>query len=459
MASPRSTAYHAAFSPIYGGRFAPRTNVSLDLIAAAPENSWVRLNVNTYESVWPPVDFRAPYGSGTSSPATIIKAWSGFGWDSKNSRLVLWGGGHANSSGNEIYVWDAKTGLWTLGFWPSDVVSVPGSTGHDTIDGARHSPISSHTYASNNYLPTLDRFVVFGGAAHSTGGVMQLRDPVASNPPIRAIGCYTLDMTLAGQGYVGGLPGSNPHRGSSVGVDLPGAQAWEMRDWMDPSAQALTGFGPRTNSGSAVRVEGGRDVYYGMFNRNLFRCEFHSDWRDDVITQVGRYFSAGVSILRATAIHEAANCFVSTGNASKPFTFWRLDTVGASNNDQAVNAADLAGAGAAGLIAEPAGHSGLAYDPVRNRLLMWPWGGRVYEIMLPTTKPMPVTGWSVELVCDAASPRPMTKSEAEAVGRGSNGVVGKFRYAPDLDAFIGLQHTYAGNVWAYKPHGWQDPRF
>ena len=47
---------------------------------------------------------------------------------------------------------------------------------------------------------------------------------------------------------------------------------------------------------------------------------------------------------------------------------------------------------------------------------------------------------------------------AEMGSNASTGVTGKWRYAPDLDAFIGLQHKIDGNVWAFKPAQWQDPR-
>jgi hypothetical protein len=33
-------------------------------------------------------------------------------------------------------------------------------------------------------------------------------------------------------------------------------------------------------------------------------------------------------------------------------------------------------------------------------------------------------------------------------------VLGKWRYAPDLDVFIGLSNVIAGEVWVYNLHGW-----
>lgn len=457
MANPVGVSYSSPVEKVGGGReIFP--NASLDLIAAAPENSWVKLNANLFDSVWPPVDYRAPYLAGTSSPATIIQAWSGYAWDSKRSRLLLWGGGHANSSGNELFAWDARTRQWSLAFYPSDVIPVVGGGAYDTIDGARHSPLSSHTYASNHYLPHIDRMVVFGGAAHSTGGAMVLRDPPGSATIVRAVGCYTVQPELMDKGFVGGLPGSNPHRNTTVGVDLHGARAWEFRDWLNPDEQAFAGFGARTNSGVDVRSESGADACYVLFSSNAWRIGFSPDWRADTITKVGQYWAETQETLRAVALHNGANLFVSTGNSTKPLTFWDLDYAGAGNKDKSVLAANLGGAAAAAFLADSISRMGMAYDPVSDRLLLWQDGGRVYAVTVPPGKPTPTTGWSIEIIADPASPRPQTHSELLAAGADSTGVTGKWRYTPEMGVFIGLQHRVQGNVWAFKPTNWADPR-
>ena len=455
MANPVPVSYSSPVPKVGGGReIFP--NASLDLIAAAPENSWIKLNATPYNSAWPPNDYRAPYFGNPSKPKTIIEAWSGFAWDSKRSRLLLWGGGHANSSGNELFAWDASTRQWSLALYPSDVIEVNGGGAFDTVDGARHSPLSSHTYASNQYLPTIDRMVVFGGAAHSTGAGMVLREPPGAATLLRYVGCYTVQPALLGQGFVGGLPGSNPHRNTTLGVDLPGARAWEMRDWLAPDAQAFAGFGAMVNSGVDVRKEAGADVAYALFANSAWRISFAENWRNDVITKVGQYWSETQSTLRAVALHSAANVFVSTGKEAKPLTFWDLDYAGAENKDKSVLAENLGGTGAAAFLAENIGTAGMAYDPLRERLLVWFDGGRIYEITIPAGKPTPTTGWVVTVLADPASPRPQTPAEMGT--NASTGVTGKWRYAPDMDVFIGLQHNTDGNVWAFKPAQWQDPR-
>ena len=37
------------------------------------------------------------------------------------------------------------------------------------------------------------------------------------------------------------------------------------------------------------------------------------------------------------------------------------------------------------------------------------------------------------------------------------GILGKWRYAPYYDAFVGLQDINDGDIWIYKPVGWVQP--
>jgi hypothetical protein len=73
-----------------------------DRIAAAPEGSWLKVNVNRYEEVWTPLPQRAQVdGVAFGSPRKLITAWGSMAWDSNRRQLVIWGGGHANYAGNE----------------------------------------------------------------------------------------------------------------------------------------------------------------------------------------------------------------------------------------------------------------------------------------------------------------------------------------------------------------------
>src|SRR5262249_55208648 len=43
------------------------------------------------------------------NPVNIMAAWSGGAYDTTRDRLIIWGGGHADYAGNEIYVFDVNS--------------------------------------------------------------------------------------------------------------------------------------------------------------------------------------------------------------------------------------------------------------------------------------------------------------------------------------------------------------
>jgi hypothetical protein len=95
-----------------------------------------------------------------------MSAWSGGAFDTRRDRLILWGGGHTDYAGNEIYVFDIATLKWKRVNDPSSDVGGVESSGLYP-DG---KPRSRHTYNSVQYLPTLDRFCAFGGVGYYPSG-------------------------------------------------------------------------------------------------------------------------------------------------------------------------------------------------------------------------------------------------------------------------------------------------
>lgn len=99
----------------------------------------------------------------TGYSANVMSPWSGGAYDTKRERLIVWGGGHGDYGGNEIYVFDVATLKWARLNDPS-----PDPGGEDT-DGDRRladgTPGSRHTYDYLEYIPDpIDRFFVGGGS-------------------------------------------------------------------------------------------------------------------------------------------------------------------------------------------------------------------------------------------------------------------------------------------------------
>jgi hypothetical protein len=81
-----------------------------------------------------------------------MTAWSGGTYDTKRDRLIVWGGGHADYAGNEVYVFDINSLKWQRLTNPSGW------------------PPSVHSYDQIEYLPDQDRFFAFGGSVWVSGG-------------------------------------------------------------------------------------------------------------------------------------------------------------------------------------------------------------------------------------------------------------------------------------------------
>jgi hypothetical protein len=132
----------------------------------------------------------------------VMSAWSGASYDHARDRLIVWGGGHADSFYNNVFVFDvgpmtwsrltelpagatgetATPAMWdnlaeTCGYYPSvEALDIPTE---DIVDGYidpavchrpdieaqldLQQPRSSHTYGKSVYLPTTDELFYLGG--------------------------------------------------------------------------------------------------------------------------------------------------------------------------------------------------------------------------------------------------------------------------------------------------------
>src|SRR3954471_13419609 len=88
--------------------------------------------------------FPTPRPAGNTGPAAVIDAWGGGAFDSLRGLLLLWGGGHGDYGGNEIYAFDVATLKWSRPWGPEPVVTtIPGNCGSTYAGGP---PSARHTY-------------------------------------------------------------------------------------------------------------------------------------------------------------------------------------------------------------------------------------------------------------------------------------------------------------------------
>ncbi len=411
------------------------------LLATTPEGGWVKASTNSFSDAWPTGADAVP-NSG-SAPGNIVRAWSSFAWDLQRGNLMLWGGGHANYAGNEMYVWDGATGAWGRGSLPS-MLDAKGFV----IGGP--APQSSHTYDNNLYLPVNDMFLTFGGAASPGGGIFKKTDGTT----VSRAGPYLWDPTKADPNKVGGTTGSgwntsNVAQGGNMWVDRQG-------HWTGTEAPGYI------NGTTAYRTENGKDVVYLTADQNasgfpsLYRYTL-GDVRnggEDIWEKIGVTRNTG-GYQSAATIDTKDNLYIKTAYISGPYTsdltVWDLNNANAadpnSNPDIGINLINKDGSDFI-----MTGEYGIGYDAADNTIVLWngkDGGGAV---------------WSARVITDASgkigSNTTWTVSEIESStvshphGDFASGVLGKWHYDSALNVFIALDELSPNGdaaVWLYKP--------
>lgn len=416
----------------------------LTILESSADGEWSKVSLNAFSDAWPAVEDRALSGGSFANPAAVTVAWSSFAWDSLRGDLILFGGGHANYAGNEVYRWRGTTQLWELASLPSQVTEVqPGI--YTAADGAMNAPPSMHTYDHTNYLPVADRYMVLGGAIFNSGGM-----PVAVNPDgsLRTTGPYLWDPAKADGTKVGGTTGS------AVDPTVLGGNMWSNRDTRQSTVLGNVGSADGT---SATTVENGKDVVYftgpagGGTDKWLYKYTINDvqDPQQDTVALVGVYLG-GPTAYGAAGYDPDSGYYVSLAATSDPkFVVWNTRPSVAANINvpQIITptftnfTSFISGAGA-----------GIDYDPVLDAFLIWDGAGSVWQLDEPTTGGIGGQ-WSLTLLTDG--------SQLGAAFRPDNmnasGVRGKWHYIPNLNAFMALEGNASGEVWLYRPTGWVNP--
>jgi hypothetical protein len=420
----------------------------LPRIVQMPANSWAKVNANFFSDVWTTPDLEPlDFNGVTHTPSKIILAWSGFAWDSNRGDLIIYGGGHANYTGNDVYRWHSSTLDWERAALPSEIKFDP-VAGTLAVDGPDHAPVAAHTYDNNVFLPIADRFLTFGGASYNTDGGPYRRISETNPSTWRPTGPYLFDPNRANGNEVGGTTGSHVQR-VAPHPEIVGGQMWQNRDVpLHFAGQVL----PQNyiNGCSAAAIEGGRDVVYVMGStKSLYRYQLTSlaDPTQDQMTMAGG-FENGTAGQTACGYDPVRKLFVRLGTNAQPFSFWDLTSPGPTNYDKPVAIeSTIAGLqswlSANGLDIQ---NCGFKFDANRQTYLLWCGAGTLWTLNAPATNA--ASGWSVTKVSPGGTPPP---------GNLGTGIIGKWRYAPYYDVFVGLEDITEGQIWIYKPAGWVQP--
>ncbi len=123
-------------------------------------SGWSELANTKLQTVCPP---NSPEYEFKSFCKNVILAWNGGTVDTRRSRLIIWGGGHRDYAGNEIYALDVGTRTMQRLTDPSPP-NLPISTPTCPEALADGRPNARHTYGGVAYIEHADRLFVYGGS-------------------------------------------------------------------------------------------------------------------------------------------------------------------------------------------------------------------------------------------------------------------------------------------------------
>jgi hypothetical protein len=168
--SPSTTYQYQVLSRDGRGNLASSADFTF-ATAPAPSSGagWQDLTNTQLKSVCPANSFGGINYAFANKCGAVITAWSGAVADTTRNRLVIWGGGHVDYSGNEVYSLNLGIPSPTLTRLtnPSDFTQNSGCPDSNVVDG---TPVSRHTYGGLVYLPVQDQMFSFGGAPAPCGG-------------------------------------------------------------------------------------------------------------------------------------------------------------------------------------------------------------------------------------------------------------------------------------------------
>lgn len=149
-------------------RLAPLAMAALLLLAAGSASAQSQVIRNIPVNTWTRLD-----RGGLSAPGGIL-AYSGMSFDARHRKLCVFGGGHADYWGNEVWAFSVDSLTWRRMYEPDPASAYTGTYIKSNYPGAlfypdpneplsQARPMSRHTYDSVEYIDALDETIIFCG--------------------------------------------------------------------------------------------------------------------------------------------------------------------------------------------------------------------------------------------------------------------------------------------------------
>ncbi len=330
-------------------------------------------------------------------------AWGSGIFDDDRDRLVVWGGGHNDYSGNELYAFGPVNGAspqWTRLTNPSNPPA------NNTPHAADGRPVSRHTYNLLTYLPAPRHRMMSCaiGSQHSNGfgvGGVDFYD-------------FTID------GFTG--------------------EPWSRGMTAPSNVYAIAGL--------CIKHPTRDEVWYHDNGSNSARLQRYQlttgQWTTHAVFDLGGSYAT-------PAIDPVRNLLVVVGAAINGLDNVTLAWDLSNPNAQPFQPTSM---NAPGILSDPA--PGFAYDPVGDRFLAWSGGTSVYALTVPAN---PRTGtwlWQ-SLEIDAGNTVVPTGIAGVPGPNGyPTGTYGRFRYVPSAHGLVVVNATNE-NVYFFKLPGTAQP--
>jgi hypothetical protein len=328
-----------------------------------------------------------PVPEGVTGVRSVMNSWSGGAYDTVRDRLIVFGGGHNNYGGNEVYAFDVKSLKWLRLTDPSKVEVTESRCYYS--DG---NPQASHTYNTVFYVPPpVDRiFTVNCGdyapacrVAQNKGVTLETTAPLF---------CLNLDTCKWER-----RPSQRFSRSCQIGgmsaVDASNGHVWFHATETD---HRLFEYDPRTDA-TVVRSE--PDIRYD------YNLTMDMDPQRRILLMVG---GGHAPYLYHVATNALVNGMTSLTN---------LVTTGDTEIEKMQDV-------------------GLAFHPPSKMFAAWSGGADVYLL-------------DVEKKVWKKSPLAATNQTIPGPPN-YNGTFGRFRYIPSKDVFIVVSQVDQ-NVFFFRP--------
>lgn len=325
---------------------------------------------------------------GVGGCSQIVQAWSGGTYDSINQRMLVWGGGHNDYHGNEVYAFSLVDGTWAR-------LTEPMATDHldrDPIGPNADQPVSRHTYEGVEFVSHLNAMFGHGGSRAADGSGTNLTWLL----DLDALTWTNTDPAVAGPGQFT----------LSSAYDAVGQRMFvrATREFY------VYSFGDNTWS---VVQDFGTGVWWPRYERS-------GDKTAEIDTSRSLFWSVGSGDILVWNIETntvATEDWVTTGAGDYTNADW------VDSPDQ------LFESGGAAVYDAPA--PGLAYDLVDDAMVAWANEGGPWVLDLQT--------------------RVWTRGSGVGAPTSNNsgGTFGRWRYAPRYNVFV-LINSVDENVRFYK---------